>query len=86
MRIELHGENTPIGVAAEEGTFGTAAANTAKARFFINGTHVVTTTTHLPNSYFKLNFLGRCTGVANAIGVVGAIRVTWNRFLDTDDL
>ena len=89
FRIEYHGLATPIGVAATEG----GAANTAKARFFINGTKYATITddagAHFPSAASNLtniNFQGYCTGVVSATFSVGPVRCTYNRYLDNDAL
>ena len=81
FRVEVHGVNTPIGVAAAS----------AKARFFIDGALVLETTVDVPSSSYggALGFL--IAGEADATGPTadktlycGPVKVAWNNVLDPD--
>lgn len=83
FRIEYQGANTPIGISSTEG-----AANTDKLRFFINGTRVATYDSS--NSSFPVNnlghllapfFGGKATASTSSTCNIGAVNLTWMRYL-----
>lgn len=78
FRVEYHGKNTALGVAA----YGGVAANTAKAIYYVNGvqTNVLSASTlTTPASAYAL-FGVYCTATATAVGLlVGPVVIAWNR-------
>lgn len=82
LRIEYHGVNTPIGVAALE----SVAANTAKVRFFINGTRVVTSGSHIPAGAMCVFLEGDCTGATTTFALLAPVRLSYNHALSIQAL
>lgn len=77
FRLEYHGSSTPWGVASVE----SVGANTAKARFFVDGTRVGTLGTHMPSVAMKASFGSSFTGTTPADLHLSQVKWSYNRFV-----